>query len=208
MESQAHAPLRPVTRGRGMWASILSMYPPGSSTAYNASQMIAKIGVFNSDIVGGYGTDPMQFSDVPVDKYGLVKYNTGQTHYVWDRTGGGGLNLGPLSSGSLNYRPLASYFWLNDGTSYSLQAIRFASSSPNYIIVRMQFDYGFGSPVLGNWRNFSLYDSGPLLFTDAITLPVPVPTSGELTDPMPNYTGWAHVPFFGLSWTDFQNRYV
>jgi hypothetical protein len=209
MESPGHATTIPVIGAKMMYAGFTaSTFNNSAGRFYNATEMAAKVTRFNSEMVGGYGTDPMNMSDLSANNIGTVKETTDQAHWIWF-----GRSSGVVIQQSLfdTHNPVASYFFYeSQGNGYSIQGIRVASTIPNYIIVRMLFDYD-GSGHAVNFRNFTLYDSGTLDFGDAITIPVPVPALGsEFDDPLTGNInlGFAHVAFFGMSWTTFQDRYV
>jgi len=207
MESPGHSMMIPVIGAKMMYAGFTaSTFNNSAGRFYNAAEMAGKVARFNNEMVGGYGTDPMNMSDLSANNIGTVIETTSQAHYIWLRSGG----VIAQQSFFGTHNPVASYFFYeSQSNGYSIQGIRVASTIPNYIIVRMLFDYdGIGHAV--NFRNFTLYDSGTLDFGDAITIPVPAPVvPTEFNDPLTGNInlGFAHVAFFGISWTDFQNRY-
>ena len=202
MESPAHSTLRPVTRAK-IIRVVGSLSKPSGGGNYTASELVGQISTFNSDMVGGYTANPMNISDLPVDASGAAQWTTDRSHFI---------ATAPFSSaivGSAFTRPKASYYNIQStNLGWTLEAIKIASNIPNYIVVRMMFDLnGFYGAV--NFRNFTLQGSGTLNFGQALTLDIPIPDiPSEFNDPVPDNIGWAYVPFFGLSWTDFQNRYM
>jgi hypothetical protein len=241
MESITHSRHVRVIRGRGLLGSGLSIFDIATGLPYTAGVLATRIGTYNSDIEGGYVTNPINYTDIPVDRYGLLQDDPTRTHIVPFADFARYPDAGPLAGpgqgnlkdgGSDPYftalsRPVASYvLWRpNDVDGFpqdrlTIQAVRISSTARNFIVVRMKFVYDvFTYYDFTNhywpaaFSDFSLFTSGTngvgkgfIGRNGYIEIPLPVPDYADPSDAPEDSTGWAHVPFFDITWDEFQAR--
>lgn len=236
METFSHSRHTRVVRGRAAWNNRLSLFDPTTGDQYNYGQLAAKIATFNDDLKGNYTTNPINITDVPVDSYGLVEDDATRTHIVpspdpsfWpvtNKLAARGNTITDPYYTALS-RPLASYvcwrlFDFNGDatTSFGIQFVRIGCNARNYIVVKMKFQYDLHAyfdaqdhPWPCDFSDFELVTSGSngsgsdcIGQNGYLEIPLPIPTYDDPSDALPDSTGWAHVPFFDISWDEFQAR--